>query len=851
MTTKRFITTFLLVAILAGSATLIASELALEMTRGSLARSENNQERESAQTLSAKNAYVEGLPRALSKNSNTVLANGYGEINGQAGFDFTTSDNLTDNYIRYFAAEVQRGNPEGPIAAADNGDPLVAIPDESRATEIIAEIVINKPLKFEVEPDEQQLKILKSPTEKEARQYTDALNEILGQTLASQEFGNLIQRPNSDVQLITAGELVANRALQKVLALQVPEPFTPFHGKLLNFLHTQANLLNSASRYGDDPLRAILAIEQAPGLTLQTGEALRKEFERLQTSLSPDLFRKEHASWKSFLQIPQAHAFGFGIMHDPIHTVGTYANLGVNTINSISNTGSFWQQLLEYVLKTLIDSFIDRLIDMFQNQVIAWIQGGGKPKFVTNWKGFFEDVADQAVGETIRTVAPQLCSNFSPMVTFYFRKPVATQARVACTLTQVANNLERFANNFMAGSWLRYGEVMNPRGNIFGSMIELNDLINEESAKKLDAEVKKVNASQGFKGVEVCTEYETTRTVYEDVVEWVDDPNSTCSGGTVLDPDSPNYGQPCEPGKVQRVTGTRPIEGGQRYCKHKETMTPGGAVAHSLYSSMNWKVQRIMTAERMQALVSGIIDAAISRTIKFGLVNITGLIRGGGNNRSNPNPSRVDSLGYKLETDYADLSEDRWVSDAVDTSSNELDSDLSDGEQRVNRAQDNIQNESANSALRNLESAAESGREWLDMVPLVFQSLNTVVASCVANPTAVNEAATETNRLNRARERITAQNQDIQSAISGIRALPGNPPEPSEVSKVLSDLGIGDTNILKSEAESDVQQLKSLKVWADEQVRTACVNNPASTGTGTGTGGAWPPVNTGTGTGGL
>ena len=613
MPIKRFVTTFLLLSILTGSITLVLSELALEQSQTALIQSETPPNK-ATDTPLPKNAYVEGLPGTLSKTSNTVLANGDGNINGptNSGPAITASDNLTENYVQYFATEVKRGNPDGPVPAADNGDPLVAMPDETRAAEMLAEVIDQKPISFAAKLNNKDVKILKSPTREEGANYIRSVGEILDQTLASQEFSGLLEQSSPDTQLIAAGELIYNKAFEQTRALPVPEPFLAFHTKLLSFLQTQANLLSAASRHSDDPLRAILAIEQAGKLTQSGVSELQIEANKLQAI--------SYQSWpQSPLAIISESLGGPLTAHAVIPLlvpVGDILNLPAHVTNASHNTSSFWQKILEFVLQTLVDTFIDRLITVFQNQVVAWIQGGGKPKFVTDWGGFLTDIADQATGETIRQIAPQLCRGFGPMVTFYFQKVPPVNTRISCTLTQVAKNMEKFANNFANGGWLRYGEVMDPRGNFFGAMIDAHDLLNDEVAKKNAAEADKLKTNQGYKGIEVCTEYAPK-----------DDTGNQVKGLT-----DPSLALCALPEHKNDKVCTDALDSSGQYkssaftpCLHKETMTPGGAIAHSLDGAMNWKIDRVINAHRLNAVVGAIVDAAINRTIKFGLANVTGI----------------------------------------------------------------------------------------------------------------------------------------------------------------------------------------------------------------------------------
>src|SRR3989344_1742129 len=56
-----------------------------------------------------------------------------------------------------------------------------------------------------------------------------------------------------------------------------------------------------------------------------------------------------------------------------------------------------------------------QLLDMMVDQIVRWIQGGGDPKFITNFPAFFRDAIDQAGGKFLQTaIGPQILLPFQP-----------------------------------------------------------------------------------------------------------------------------------------------------------------------------------------------------------------------------------------------------------------------------------------------------------------------------------------------------------------------------------------------------------------------------------------------------
>jgi len=100
--------------------------------------------------------------------------------------------------------------------------------------------------------------------------------------------------------------------------------------------------------------------------------------------------------------------------------------------------GQITKMLLGYAAKTFMDHLVYSTVD--------WISGRttGQPQFVTNWKAFFNDVADEAFGRFIENSPfSELCEPFRFQVRATTRLP-GRPPFPTCTLTRVLDNLEYF-----------------------------------------------------------------------------------------------------------------------------------------------------------------------------------------------------------------------------------------------------------------------------------------------------------------------------------------------------------------------------------------------------------------------
>src|SRR3989338_7787910 len=55
--------------------------------------------------------------------------------------------------------------------------------------------------------------------------------------------------------------------------------------------------------------------------------------------------------------------------------------------------------IFKWLQKFALSTLKKRVLDVMVDQVVTSIQGGGKPQFVTDWKGFLQDASQAAVGD--------------------------------------------------------------------------------------------------------------------------------------------------------------------------------------------------------------------------------------------------------------------------------------------------------------------------------------------------------------------------------------------------------------------------------------------------------------------
>lgn len=802
---KVFIVSFLILSVVISSFTMILSELLSgEKNSSSNSADSNSAVEKDLATASSGGVFAEALPRPLSRWSNTINA----MAQDSSGDSIVSNpNNMTEQFMARYANVVKDGNPDGPVPEDGTDNTLLALPTEDKTAQLIAQVTSGtSTLPIILPTVYKNINTIDKPTTEDGNQYLGQVLGILDSTLGSQDFKNSLDTQNPDISLITAGDLMSQQALLKVKELRVPKPYLSFHQSLLKYLDIQSQLTEAASRHSDDPLRAILAIQSAQKLTALAANDLKNETDNIKNINTKDWVGNRDNKWLSLVKIPTAQAFAWpawDIINGPFHIV-----------NSISNTKGFWDSIAKFILDGIVQAFIDQLITQFQNQTVAWIQGGGKPKFVTNWQQFLEDTADKAVGQALYKLDKSLCSNFGPLVTFYFQKVPTNGTAATCTLTQVGKNLEKFAKDFTKGGWISYREVTQPNGNFFGAMIMAHDDLVAQENKATGAATHELAAGAGFKGVKVCTHY-ISNTAGDTVSENCQDPKWLA---TASDTDK----EMCA-----AYEGTN-----QKICDAEQNMTPGGSVAHAMFGAADYKIGRVIQAKGLASLVSALIDAAISRVIKEGLANLTGLF----NNKPNTANATVhyDKYGYSTGPDQPYLNDDQTLAQDVATSSRSISQNVNVASTTANQVQNNIIYEQAPTALNNLELTKTNLQNWLDGYPGVVSKLDDTVSACsplgaTGNSAAAgyaSDAAKNVNKLSDQKPKVEKQLTSVNTASGAITAL-GDNPNPQDVSQALNDQGINSTEELQAETDSQLKTLKGYPDWAD--AATGYCLNPTST----------------------
>jgi hypothetical protein len=276
-----------------------------------------------------------------------------------------------------------------------------------------------------------------------------------------------------------------------------------------------------------------------------------------------------------------------GTINDPKLTLiakNTTASLALDTKTRI-------ERLLRAKLKKLL---LDQMVD----QIIGWIQGEGKPRFVTDWAGFLQDAGSAAAGEFIQSSALGfLCDPIQAQIRVALSPVRRFGTSITCTLDQIVNNVQNFYDDFNNGGWLAYQTLWEPQNNVYGAFLITQEEQDRQIGRAQFNAESQAKAGNGFLGGQSCSE------------------NPANPNGADLDGD----------GKGGDIPSS---------C---EITTPGRIVGDLASKAFTSNIDFLLTGEELDEYVTAISDALINRLIISGVDGIKNITQrgSGGSNKAN------------------------------------------------------------------------------------------------------------------------------------------------------------------------------------------------------------------------
>ncbi len=282
---------------------------------------------------------------------------------------------------------------------------------------------------------------------------------------------------------------------------------------------------------------------------------------------------------------------------DFVSTIGTIndpklALIAKNTTGSLAlDTKTRIERLLRAKLKKLL---LDQMVD----QIIGWVQGEGKPRFVTDWSGFLQDAGSAAAGEFIQSSALGfLCDPIQAQIRVALSPVKRFSTSITCTLDQIVGNVQSFYNDFDNGGWLAYQTLWEPQNNIYGAFLLTQDELDRRISQAQYNAESQAKAGNGFLGGQSCSE----------------DP---------LNPNGPDLDGDKKGGDIPSTC---------------QITTPGRIVGDLASKAFTSNIDFLLTADELDEYVTAISDALINRLIVSGVDGLKNITQrgSGGSNKAN------------------------------------------------------------------------------------------------------------------------------------------------------------------------------------------------------------------------
>jgi len=306
-------------------------------------------------------------------------------------------------------------------------------------------------------------------------------------------------------------------------------------------------------------------------------------------------------------------------------------NSAISSVTSIfsgvSAATDIWSKakdIAKGLIYAALQQMLYKILMMITNDIINWINGGGTPKFVSDWNGFLKDAANEAGGAFLDTLTGGfLCKPFAFQLRLALM-PVPYQQMSRCTLEEMGANLQNFFANFSSGGgWGTWLQVIQPQNNFYGAYLLAMDEKEKQQMAAVESNKNEALSGGGFLGSKKCM--------------------SCTVGGQDGSSQTFNSMSECEQWK-KAINNGSPVA---FKCNSEQMMTPPSVaqyeIQHAIDSGRELIQQQIAAITPhtdimgipLAPFFSAIFGALVNRVISEGLGMMSGLISGDESSGSN------------------------------------------------------------------------------------------------------------------------------------------------------------------------------------------------------------------------
>lgn len=309
-----------------------------------------------------------------------------------------------------------------------------------------------------------------------------------------------------------------------------------------------------------------------------------------------------------------AKTSGMGLVAVPSTDAKTQANLvATHATTEVQKQQSFIEWA-ESFAKTFIQKAV---LDVLVDQIISYIQGNGKPQFVTDWKGFVEDAGQRAAGEFAQSLgAGFLCEPFSLQLQIALSgKPKTFSTEATCTLDKIVGNIENFATDFTNGGWIAYGASWQIENNFFGSFINGQEKLGRKTEAAALAKLNEAISGGGFLSAVGQCQKDVNNPQAAKLDQAATNLEAQASAMQGVNPGVAQENRNQAASLRQQAAALRGKEL-QSTCK---LVTPGKTLGDLTSKAVGKDIDFLLSADQLGDYVSAILDALLDRVIDEGL----------------------------------------------------------------------------------------------------------------------------------------------------------------------------------------------------------------------------------------
>lgn len=406
--------------------------------------------------------------------------------------------NLTDALAGAFMNGVAAANPSGP-QTDDSGNPAIASPDTQAIAMAMASTTALNDLNvpdWNIEAESQAIKTTNDATSGSVSQYSNALNDIVSSHFIDTGIVAMVNAQNEDPAKAPYIRSQIAGALGDTLGLSVPAPLVNLQKSMVKVLVYEKNILALLNNVNNDPVKTSLILSDEENNYNTAVQDLSKQMQNAAT----------------------VQGFSFGITPSGASghngAVALFdAVTGIKTAHAqwlTFDASSFGEWLLKFAKDIALQILKNTLMALIQKKVLAWVQGSGAPRFITNWATTFVNAYTQSALSAINSQMACVYPAFVPQLRLTltaFYKPASNN--VCANTFQAAlgaNTFQQFYNNFANGGWVAFGASMLPSGNYYDGLAFQAQVVDQTAQNQKQAAIQKATANNGLKGDEVCAD---------------------------------------------------------------------------------------------------------------------------------------------------------------------------------------------------------------------------------------------------------------------------------------------------------------------------------------------------------